>query len=164
MIVNMSWPYIAGFLDCDGSICIVYGRIRGRMKNPVYDLRITLYSQNMDVLSLIKSFVGYGSSVHTCGLVFSISFSSMQAVTFLRSVLPYLHTKKSQAELGIRHVETYKANKGARLSPEVLASRRWFYEEMKRLNASDPIRIREIKASMKMGACLPPAGLAGVVS
>ena len=93
----MDWKYIAGFFDGEGSITQTQGRHR---------LYIT--QANLEVLELIKAFVGYGKvspitkrKNHWKDAWVYFIGDMHQVQQFLEGILPYLIVKKDKAKNAI---------------------------------------------------------------
>lgn len=95
---NMSevdWAYLAGRVDADGSIgCYKHSR-------PVYiAVRLDLYSNHLEYLESVKEALGGWISKNNTTWQWCCGTS--EVVEVLTNLLPYLRTKKEQAELAIK--------------------------------------------------------------
>ena len=151
--MQISWQYLAGFLDGEGSI----GTTRtGKLRNVVG--RVTIANTDHAILELIKSQFGGTITRRERGNkpgwrpFCSISWTNRSALSLLEGVLPYLILKRAQAELCIqlirmkdqpkseRCVFVHTPTRGfpsrilARISPEVQAAEQAIAMQIKEMN------------------------------
>jgi hypothetical protein len=138
--------YIAGFLDCDGTIVIVRAT-RGGNEGFRYYGKICFYSQNLSVLRDIQAEVG-GNIPPVQIDVYMLQLCPRETVVALKRLSPYLRIKREQAETVIelhRMIDAthHPRNKGLggggakRLDESVYAARQVLYERMRELNHKD---------------------------
>lgn len=115
--------YVAGQLDADGSICLTSGGswlIR----------QVQLYSQDKEMLEWVQEL--FGGSIYLCGKVWS--WKPKHRVAFIEVVLPYLHTKKEQAELLVE-------SSLWQMTPELIQD---YVSRSKALNGKLPLQMRRV--------------------
>lgn len=109
--------YFAGLFDGEG--CIYIEKQKYKEKNTVYSLKCKISMCNFNVLNFTKSLFGgclyHDKPHHTSnryGNLWSWSCYCGSAKLFLIAILPFLHIKKTEAELGIKFQE--RRRRGAR--------------------------------------------------
>jgi hypothetical protein len=93
--MRLALEYIAAFLDCDGSICIVHSRRQNRRDE--YYAKANFYSQNLDVLYEIRDIIGGKITPPNTGMVHTLQLSPKTTIAALKVLLPYLRIKREQA-------------------------------------------------------------------
>lgn len=122
--MRLSPEYVAGFVDGEG--CITVMRCRTPNKNGVsYVARIYIANTNIGILRRIQR--DYGGRISSMGSRsnpnhkpgYGLTFNSLEAAEFARTILPYLVLKKRQAKLLIAFVnfqekfrQKHHANRG----------------------------------------------------
>lgn len=136
--------YIAGLFDGEGSVVIGVST-RKRLDGTTYPdhwLQIGITNTNRDILEWLLDKVGGHISTNSrtdhqkkC---WAWRVMSKEAREFLVNILPYLHIKKKQAELGIlfQDNKSYSADRKARmLTEEMLVFRENVRSEIRLLNS-----------------------------
>jgi hypothetical protein len=104
--MSISWEYLAGMIDADGSIGTT---LTGANKNVVG--RVIVANTNHDFLRTLKEEFGGSLSLRKVGAkegwkpFGSISWTNRQAEVILVNVLPFLLIKKKQAELCLELIQ-----------------------------------------------------------
>ena len=98
--------YVAGIVDGEGCIDITH-RTRPGHKYPDFVLRVTVTSTDLWLCQMLK--IGFGGKVSersklriTRQRTWDWHIERGHAGDFLKLILPYLHLKKPQAEVGIK--------------------------------------------------------------
>lgn len=131
--------YVAGFLDGDG--CISIGRNRARSGNLAFFLLAKLYNTDYLVLKWIRDVLGFGSIYHTPApltqrskrINYALKFSSIESAKLLHLLLPYLHIKQSQAQLGLEF-QKQKRRLGLAVQVKYNTAQRRYWGKMRKLN------------------------------
>lgn len=121
--------YIAGQMDADGSIGLYNqsSKVAGKVY-PSVIVRVTLYSQDKEMLNWVRELYG-GTVTRGRGCYYWLLTGNY--MPFLEEVLPFMRTKRKQAEL-VRDYKTWVREGGVRgTEPD---KKFWFVEESKRLN------------------------------
>lgn len=111
----ISWQYLAGMIDADGSI----GTTRTGAKRNVVG-RVMVANTNQEFLYTLKNEFGGTVSIRDKGHKKNwkpfglICWSNRQAEIILENVLPFLIIKKKQAELCIELIQMRNASKKER--------------------------------------------------
>ena len=122
---DLTFAYLAGALDSDGSIGIkrnTYAvRVTRDSKQPTYSERIALKQVTPDVPALLKKCFGGYLGIHDPSArrgrpLHSWQATDLRAIECLRAVLPYLRIKRSQAENCLALRELKEASKIARVA------------------------------------------------
>lgn len=144
--MRLSLEYIAGFLDCDGTIVIV--RSNRGTEGIRYYPKVCLYSQNLSVIEDLKETVGGKiTPLHRSSLVHVLQFCPSETNLLLDKIQPFLRIKREQALLAIelqKHIDGTRQlrkrdGKGGaiRLHASVSAEREQLYLKMRALNHKD---------------------------
>lgn len=147
----LSLEYVAGFADADGSIGITRTKATGNMRQPTYWARLTMYSQNLEVLMAINETFGGSGRIFDARLpegaigpgCYRVEWMALKAVAVLKQIEPFMVIKKAQAQLAIKMHETKRmAGSNAQirwhgLPEEVRAFRAYAFDRMKELNHED---------------------------
>lgn len=131
--------YLAGLIDGEGSIFIK--KAKGR-KNPIHSLELEISMTHKPTIESIYKMYGFGSfraskrkkkmSHHK--QAWRICFSSNDAVKVINDVLPYLRTKRGEAELALEFAKLKEKHCGRRgLSEEMMQLREDYYNDLKNL-------------------------------
>lgn len=124
--------YVAGVVDCDGSICIIRDK-KGHMR-----LKLAVYNSSKHVTDWFSSNLG-GKTVNSrprnsrCSTEYSWSVYNQRAAEVIGVILPYMVIKRRQALLAIEFASTLDRS-DARLPNVFKEIRLRVYEEMKELN------------------------------
>lgn len=110
--------WCAGFIDGEGCIYIQPCTPHGRSKETTYILSLNITNVDYDTINRIKSMWGIGrigkkvrySENHSSTFYFIASAN--QALYILKSVLPYLVTKRKEAEIAIKFQEENQLRTG----------------------------------------------------
>ena len=111
----ISWQYLAGMIDADGSI----GTTRTGIKRNVVG-RVIVANTNQEFLYTLKNEFGGSVSIRAKGHkenwkpFGAICWSNRQAEIILENVLPFLIIKKKQAELCIELIQMRNLSKRER--------------------------------------------------
>jgi intein/homing endonuclease len=108
----VSWPYIAGFFDGEGSL-----RMPGGYGSPHINIAQSR-KRGLDLLTEIQSFLsthGIKSNIRRHRtltgngheMFYLYMYSQASGVAFLRSVFPYLHIKKLEAQDMLRYFRVF---------------------------------------------------------
>lgn len=132
--------YLAGLLDGEGCISIVNTHTsRGR---PTFMMSIQLVMTHKATIEHVYNMWGGGWYIDRGSRkagqqkpAYSIHWTSVHAAEVLREVLPFLVTKKQQAELALEFQKLIRdKHQTSRLGDEEQASRKEFYTQMRGLN------------------------------
>lgn len=116
-ITEMDKSYLAGTIDCDGSICFWLGKSK---KHPNWKHwiipKINLTNKNLELLNWAQNTFGFCISVKPKikkqRRVYCLEVNGRnRCLSILRLILPYLKAKKQQAELIIEFCENHKYKK-----------------------------------------------------
>ena len=124
--------YVAGVVDCDGSICII------RDKNGYLRLKLGVYNSCKGMTDWFSAKLG-GKSTSSrprnsrCSTEYSWSVYNQKAADVIGLILPYMVVKRRQALLAIEFASTL-GRSDARLPNVFKEIRQRVYEEMKELN------------------------------
>jgi len=116
-MVSLSYEYIAGFLDGEGSIGIHRDRQRNKYGGFRYKLVVTLTNTNRKVLELIQNKIGgkiYELSSNrktTQKPRYVLQLRRKEAEETLKKLLPFLIVKKQQALLALEYRKLVKPRK-----------------------------------------------------
>lgn len=133
----VSYEYIAGFFDGEGYIQIAKKAPNSKSGAP-YWLVASMANTHRGVLDEIAKITG-GNVVFHNGVKrgqhhphYRLTFYSLQALTFLKVIQPYLIIKREEADLAIAFCEHLKSKHyGHKLTPEEMAIRHDYYVKMK---------------------------------
>lgn len=130
------WSYIAGLMDTDGSFSI--NRCR-------FSPSILLSMTDTRAINFLKNGCPWGNfcyiKANSClkGACYRFSISSrLEAIFFLKKILPYLYVKNQVAECLLEYCESFISTQHRRLGvgDEELDRRRCYFEKIKYLNAN----------------------------
>ena len=139
--MRLSLEYVAGFLDCDGTVVIVKAN---QGKRPRYYGKIMFYSQNLTALESVKDTVG--GKIWAGYGVYRLQLSPRETVAALTLLMPHLIIKKEQAGRVLILQEMIRNTKriGNRvtggsefLADSIYDARESIYQEVKSLNRKD---------------------------
>jgi len=112
------YAYLAGLIDGDGCIVIsksyTYGKNHPEIKYDKYILKIEVSSSDTRLINyLVGAFGGrFGISNRKSGFSSEPNFFwqvyAKQNKEILKKIIPFIHLKKAQAELGVRFCEIHK--------------------------------------------------------
>lgn len=115
----LSWPYIAGFFDGEGNIC-VYARNRGLSGGMPKASLCQTGRRGLNLLTAISNFLlaaGIPSNIYTISTAkynprattcYSLCITGTDNVcTFAKRIIPYLHIKKAEAQDVVRYMSIY---------------------------------------------------------
>jgi hypothetical protein len=149
--MRLGCEYIAGFLDCDGTVVVVRAA-RGGNEGFRYYGKICFYSQNLQVLKNIQETVG-GKIPPPSLAVFMLQLSPRETVKALKVLIPYLQIKKEQALLVVKLHEMIDSTPKlrnrtgmggmARLPESVYEARHVMYLRVSELNHVDSEAFRK---------------------
>lgn len=103
--MRLSLEYIAGFLDCDGTIVVVRSRRQNRGLRDEFYGKAMFYSQNLAVLHDISETIGGKVTPPNTTMVHVLQLSTKVTVAALRLLAPFLRIKREQALLVIQLAE-----------------------------------------------------------
>lgn len=108
MVWFLNWGYVAGFLDADGNIGLLWRRKK------IVEPYVRMVNTNKEALEKIRLFLGLGYITVNCGnqkrlkwrptYVLSIQ-ARKDVITLIKNCLPHLIIKKAQAEIMLRFCE-----------------------------------------------------------
>lgn len=115
-LTEIQKAYIAGFFDGEGCVTILKAPPSGKSRTAVYSLTVII-SQNGDIpIVELVELTGVGSiHEHTQSPgAYNWQIRSKEARDFLVAILPYLKSKKEQAEIAIEYQnkQTHKNSTG----------------------------------------------------
>lgn len=113
MVTKEELAYWAGFIDGEGSICIIKSvSLPKRYKNSRYQITLQASNTNREIMEKMLETFGGSLLIRDRHEKDKISYewkaSSLKAVWILKRLLPYFKVKKSQAELAIKFQELMK--------------------------------------------------------
>jgi hypothetical protein len=165
--MRLTLEYIAGFLDCDGSISIVHSK-RPKLKRDEIYPKVNFYSQNLEVLQDIQETIG-GALTPQCKTldVYVLQLPPKVAVETLRVLAPYLRIKKQQALLVLEMNEINHSYKRInRVVPDSIFNKRIeCRDKMRELNHKDGKAFRtnrENSVKLSLGETIPSQAVVGV--
>ena len=133
--------YVAGLFDGEGSIVIGCSLGRTNRKNPCYFLQVGITNTDRELIDwLHRTFGGHVSdNSHSPSRskqrpCWAWRVTSRQAHGFLKKILPYLRTKKTQANIAIEfqeHMTAFASNKA--LSANLLDIREDYRNKLRSL-------------------------------
>ncbi len=136
--------YVAGVIDSEGSISISRTAARGRAVTPKYVARLGVGSCDHKLLAWLLAEFGGSICSHKPSKegyrpTWNWELTTAPAAEVLRSLLPYMRTKRAQAELLIYFQDTRGDNRGfgrwyLKVTPEEAAWREGQHEKMQALN------------------------------
>jgi len=150
--------YVAGFFDGEGSIII--RRVKNKL-SPAHKLVVELANTDLDLIHLLKD--SFGGQVHQrkprspkhnrCDIWV---IQCQQAAVFLRQILPYLRSKRRQAEIAIALEYRLQAVnwRGKLLPHSEIAERDRMWQEIRNLNQKKSLQPQEIIANEAKQLCL----------
>jgi len=104
VLTELDSAYIAGLLDADGSVRIHKQFTSGGASRYTLDVRIA--NTDTKLIEYLINTVGGGVREHVQAsrrlVCYSWTICAVAALEFLQQVLPYMRTKKAEAEIGIR--------------------------------------------------------------
>jgi hypothetical protein len=129
-LTDVEAAYMAGFLDGEGSIMMI------RRENGSVALVVSIANTHLPTLEYIRELLGYGNINQTREATarnkagYLLRLQHWAAASLLRQTLPYMITKREQAEMAVEFAEKKK-------SPEYRDDKEdqaLYHERMKRLN------------------------------
>jgi hypothetical protein len=163
--MRLEIAYIAAFLDCDGTVCVVRAA-RGGNEGYRYYGKACFYSQCLSVLKDIQGEVG-GTIPPLCSDVYQLQLSPRDTVAMLKLVTPYLRIKREQAlavlqlhEMiaGTHHARNRSGKGGmAKLPQSVYDARHAIYSRVCELNHEDSrvLRTNRVNSVKAPGGVTP---------
>lgn len=150
MATELELAWAAGFFDGEGHVGIK--RSHERRKCGIYmSLNLVVTVANTHAPTIAKFMQIVGVSGNTCvypdrrpenkrnRILYTARFSANHAYIVLKLLLPYLVTRKEQAEVGIAFRETFTTRKGRGkghpIPPDVLELREQFALQLKSIRA-----------------------------
>jgi hypothetical protein len=122
--------YVAGLFDGEGSIVIGVSKPKKDRKNPSYWLQVGITNTDKELIDWLHArFGGHISDNSHCPSrkrqrpCWAWRIIGNQAREFLTEIIPYLRTKKQQAEIAIAFQEYMSSQKHRQLSEDDLAIR-----------------------------------------
>jgi hypothetical protein len=130
--------YFSGVLDSEGSIFIKKSKTK---KSVIHSLELEIVMTHKPTIERLHNMFGIGSmravkrnKAKHHKQAWKVVFSANQAETILNVVLPYMITKKEEAELALEFVELKRSRVGrSGLSEEMIELREMYYQKMKEL-------------------------------
>jgi hypothetical protein len=136
--IQLAW--LAGITDGEG--CIHIHKTKANPKKgeitTKYCLRLRIAMTSRETIKHIQTIVGFGNfytrkpQKKTYRTQYAWEASSLQASAFLMMILPYMVTKKEEAQLGIEYMEiprVFCMKQG--ISPKILQKRQRIYYALK---------------------------------
>lgn len=133
---NCVLNYWAGFIDGEGSICIVRYSPHIVANGKIYycyQLVVSISNNCKFILKEIQNAFG-GSLVPMYQRCWILSLNSYDAIELLEVLLPFLQVKKEQAKLGIEFQKT-KVGRGYVMTDDIEEQHESYYQKMRELNA-----------------------------
>ena len=137
--------YIAGLFDGEGSINMFLNHSRKEDKRQeTYGIRICITNTYPGILEWVAQTVGFGKVYNKrvrdgykkAWLWFLVG---SRAISFLRSVYPFLKIKKLQADVAFRYEGTIGDRLGRCLTKDAISERKTLKVELSRLNGHTPL-------------------------
>lgn len=138
--------YIAGFVDGEGSIGMY-------IKNPIKESHHTYYREQVTITQVDRGVLEYIQNFFPGSLTrkktysakhrpaHQLKWTTVNAVDFVRAILPYLRVKREQAETiiqfrkSMKHVDRHQKGFGGKwITDEEEGRRKRFYDRIKSLN------------------------------
>lgn len=142
--------YAAGLIDGEGAIAILkIAAGFNRRKTDGYQLTVRIAMTDYDTIEWYRQFAGGEirtkyARTFTSNDSYEVVRTGYNATRVLTRILPYLITKKSRAELGIKFRQETEQPRNIRgNSPELVKLREEFFQQMKTLNIRGPSRVWE---------------------
>jgi len=136
MVDNNRLAYIAGLVDGEGYIGIKKDQVKGRGVNPVFYERISVASNNKDIIDFISDFFAVGKiylhkhSKLSKKCYWSWEASNLKAVEVIKKIYRFLRIKKPEADL-VLELSRNKIKKYGTLPKEVVEYREKLYQGIK---------------------------------
>ena len=132
--IQLAWA--AGIIDGEGCIRLAPSKNNGR---PSYSVMLKVEMTHEETIIKLRRIWGCGGRHDHKGTnkpAFGLQANGEQAIHIIRRLLPYLVTKRLQAELVIEYWEQCQNAGGwsKEITVEIQAHRELIYEELKRLN------------------------------
>ena len=128
--------YVAGFFDGEGCVTILRQQEKHRASMG-YRLHTYITQKYKSPLVTIVSGMGYGKVYKMKGVTpswdaFQLQFTGVEAVRFLKAILPHLILKRNQALYALEYFENTKWSRadGYRVSDEMNALRESYYKRL----------------------------------
>jgi len=136
----ISYEYIAGFFDGEGYIQIAKKSPNSHSGAP-YWLCASMANTHRGVLYEIQKTTGGQVIFHKGGFQkkphYRLTFYTLQALNFIKSIQPYLIIKREEVDLAIMFAEHLKSRHyGLRLTEKELEIRHDYYLKMKSLKGN----------------------------
>jgi len=138
--------YIAGVIDSDG--CIHFERARRKNGGFRYRIIVAVDMCDLPTMEHISKTTGgrlvtkrsLRGSLTKRPFIYRLTWRNGPAEDFLRRILPFLHNKKRQAELGIEFQNQVAKPLGVKFTADDFTICERFYLEMKALNNPSDLR------------------------
>lgn len=146
--MRLELPYIAAFLDCDGSVTITKAsRPNGQYR---YYGVACFASQNRKILEAIQCEVG--GNLGITGIVYQLHLPPQKAVAALKRLLPFMRIKRAQAEMVIAlhdHIDMHRRNARPRKfhNEWIWTERKQMWAAIHALNHADSQAIRAYRTN-----------------
>jgi hypothetical protein len=139
------WSYLAGLIDTDGSFC-VKKQVQNKgtdVKNPRYVGFIQITMTDMRAINFLRENVPFGrlcipkNNCTNSGDHFQFSIHKKEeCIQFLKLIIPYLYSKKENAEVMLKFCENSQTTKycKAGIPEEELKFREECHQKIKQLN------------------------------
>lgn len=135
--------YLAGCIDCDGSISIVNMKRSARGVARRYELRLKITNTNREFLERIRE--NYGGYIkHSRHKnekwkdLYDWEVQGAHAEKIILIVYQYLIIKKSRADVALELRDTFTAPRGKRVSDTIIVIREACFQKLKTLNMKGP--------------------------
>ncbi len=135
--------YAAGIIDGEGTIQITKRPVRGKRRNPAFDLEVTVAMTDAVIIDWLKALFGGCRCISRLRNlrfrpVHRWSVSNAQAEATIQLLLPYLKIKHPQAQVGMKlrvTVTRYRhLCRRLGLPPEATKEREVLHSQMRALN------------------------------
>ncbi len=137
----VKWAMLAAYIDSEGTIRITsHARFHGRGSSPRHYLSVIVTNTDVLLMQWLKD--NFGACVFEVTRpqnnrrIFRWMANSRQAETIIRGCLPYFIIKRRQADVALAFANLPVNRRGVKVSPETLAVREGFRQQMKQVNST----------------------------
>lgn len=140
-IAEIDLAYIAGCIDCDGSIQVTR-RNSYRYNNIQYNLEVSISNTSTELIDWFKFQLGSAGYVFSSGeddrphrrkICYTLRVSGKVAFELLKAVQPYIRGKKEQTQLALDFIATKGIQRGNRSLKPLYPVLENIYREMQEL-------------------------------
>ncbi len=145
-LTEVQKAYIAGFFDGEG--CISISKYQGKNnRTPVYSLQVVIVQKGIDALFEMYELVGVGSfherKKYHVG-TYEWRIPPIDAADFLKEILPYLKSKKQEAEIAIEYQSKQghknSTGKGYTVPQNLIDEKEAYYLQLQKLKGTSAIK------------------------